>query len=167
MFSETCSNFFQDARRRSADDELWNWKREINFKGSRLRYLVTRGGMALAVRRCVTGISSNRLGVAFLVGIHRTSVNRWELALQLRAWRAGRLGTEMRKRNKTERKNRVTLIASFDSHCIFTQETPPTQLSAGRRNCKTAKQGPCILSWTSTRRRRGLTCARMSARRAP
>ena len=35
--------------------------------------------MALAVRRCVTGISSHRLGFAFLVDIHRTSVNRWEL----------------------------------------------------------------------------------------
>ena len=51
----------------------------IYFKVSRLRYLATRGAMALAVRRCVTGISSNRLGVAFLVDIHRRSVNRWKL----------------------------------------------------------------------------------------
>ena len=43
---------------------------------SRLRYLATRGGMALAVRRCVTGIYSNCLGVAFLVDFQCTSVNR-------------------------------------------------------------------------------------------
>ena len=42
----------------------------------------------------------------------------------------------------------------------------PTQLSAEGRSCITAKQCPCILCWTSTRRRRGLTCARMSASRA-
>ena len=45
---------------------------------SRLRYLATRGGMALAVRRCA-GISSYRLGAAFMVNIYRTSVNRREL----------------------------------------------------------------------------------------
>ena len=79
MFLEFVATFFQDARHRSVDDALWNGKREIYFKESRLRYLATRGGTALAVRRSVTGISSNRPGVAFLVDIHRTSVNRWEL----------------------------------------------------------------------------------------
>ena len=83
--------------------------------------------------------------------------------MQRRAWRAERLGTEMRKRNSTDQTNRLTLIASFDSHCIFT----PTQLSAEERSCITAKQCPCFWCWTSTRRRRGLTCARMSGRRAP
>ena len=78
MFLELVA-FFQDARRRSADDAPWYGKREIYFKGCRLRYLATRDGMALAVRRCVTGISSTRLGVAFLVDIHRTSVNRREV----------------------------------------------------------------------------------------
>ena len=85
--------------------------------------------------------------------------------MQWCAWRAGRLGTEMRQRNSTDQKNRITLIASFDSHCIFTEGTPPTQLSVEGRSCITAKQCPCVLCWTSTRRRRGLTCARMSARR--
>ena len=45
--SGICSKFFQDARRRSADDALSNGKREIYLKGSRIRYLATRGGMAL------------------------------------------------------------------------------------------------------------------------
>ena len=54
MFLKLVATFFQDARRRSADVALWNGKREIYFKESRLRYLATRGGMALAVRRCVT-----------------------------------------------------------------------------------------------------------------
>ena len=68
MFLELVATFFQDARLQHADDALWFGKREIYFKGSRLRYLATRGGMALAVRRrCVTGSSSNRRGVAFLV----------------------------------------------------------------------------------------------------
>ena len=71
--------FFQDARRRSADDAPWNGKRELYFKGICFRYLATRGGMALAVCRCVTGISSNRLGVEFLVDVRRASVDRWEL----------------------------------------------------------------------------------------
>ena len=70
---ELVATLFQDARRRSADDALWNGRREILLQGA------THGGMALAVRRCVTGISSNRFGVAFLVDIHRTSVKRWEL----------------------------------------------------------------------------------------
>ena len=42
MFLELAGTFFQDARRRSADDALWNGKREIYFKGSRFRYLATR-----------------------------------------------------------------------------------------------------------------------------
>ena len=41
----------------------------------------------------------------------------------------------MRKRRSTDQKNRVTLIASFDSHCIFTVETPPTRLSIEERSC--------------------------------
>ena len=155
MFLEPVATLIQDARRRSADNALWNGKREIYFKVSRLRYLATRGSMALAVRRC-TETSWNRLGVSF-----------WSSALQRRACQAGRLGAEMRRRNFTDQKNRITMIASFNSHCIFTEETPPTRLSAGGRGCITAKQCPCILCWTSTRRRRVLTCARMCVRRAP
>ena len=77
-----------------------------------------------------------------------------------------REGLVMRKRNSTDQKNRITLIASFDSHCIFKDESPPTRLSAEGRSCKTAKHCPRVLCWMSTRRRRGLTRARMSARRA-
>ena len=60
MFLEHVA-IFQDA-------QMWNGKREIHSKLSRFRYLATRGGVALAVRRCVTRISSNRLGVAILGG---------------------------------------------------------------------------------------------------
>ena len=42
MFLELVATFF------------FQGAREIHFKESRLRYLATRGGMALAVRRCVT-----------------------------------------------------------------------------------------------------------------
>ena len=157
--SGTCINFFfEDARRRSADDALWSGKHEAPFKGSRLQYLAMRGGMAQS-DRCVPGISSNRLGVAFLVDIHRTSVNRWELRFPgaVHGEQEGLVPRCARETLQTKR-NRITWIASFDSHCIFTEETPPTQLSAEGRSCKTAKQCPCILRWTSTRRQRGLTC---------
>ena len=142
-------------------------KRGLHFKDSRFRYLATRG-MALAVRRCLTGISPNRLGVALLVDIHRTSVNRWELHLaavcmaRRKAWHH-----DAQEKLYRQKKNRITLTASFDSHCIFTEETPPTRLSAEGRSCITSKQWPRILCCTSTRRLRGLTCARMFARRAP
>ena len=149
----TCSNFFQDARRRSADDALWNGRREIHFKGSRFRYLATRGGMALAsqTQRHWTFLGSSWYCI---LGGHSSQVGKTvgSSALQRRAWRAGRLGTEMRQRNSTDPKNRITLLASFDSHCIFTEETPPRRLSAEGRSCITSKRCPCILCWTSTRR---------------
>ena len=79
--------------------------------------------------------------------------------MQRRAWGAGKLGTEMRKRNSTDQKNRITLIASFDSHCIFTEQTPPAELSAEGRSCITAKQCPFFLldvdektTWTDVRK---------------
>ena len=107
MFLELVATFFQDARCRFADDALWNGKREIYFKGSHLRFLATRGGMAaLEVRRCVTGISSNRLGVAFLVDIHRTSVNRWELRFSA-ACMAGRKAMVPRCATETLQTKRI------------------------------------------------------------
>ena len=63
---QLCRNVSQDARRQAADDALCNDKRLLHFKVSRFRYLAARGGMAVAVRRCITGIFSRRLGVALL-----------------------------------------------------------------------------------------------------
>ena len=128
MFLELVSTFFDDARRRSADDALWNGKREIYFKGSRLRYLATRDGMALAVRRCVTGFSSNRLVVAFLVDIHRTSVNRWELRFAA-ACMASRKAWNRYAQEKLYRPKESNHIDRVFG-CVFKEETLPTQLSA-------------------------------------
>ena len=74
------------------------------------------------LRPCVTGISSNRLGVAFLVDNQTHVGEPPSSALQRHAWRAGRLGTVMRKRNSKDQKDRNTLIAFFVSNCIFTEE---------------------------------------------
>ena len=155
-----CSNVSQEACRRSADGAVWNGKRELDFKGSRRRYLTARGGMALAVRRPITGISSRHLGVALLVDTHDTSVNRWELRF------AAACTAAMRRRRSADLWNRISFAAPFVSCCIFTEETPPTRWSEGR-SCTTANQCPRELCWASTRTRRGLTSASMSRRSAP
>ena len=110
MFLEHVA-IFQDA-------QMWNGKREIHSKLSRFRYLATRGGVALAVRRCVTRTSSNRLGVAFLVDIHRTSVNRWELSFAaacVASRKAGYRDTQ-EKLHRPRESNHIDRVFRFALH---------------------------------------------------
>ena len=122
----------------------------------------------MAVRRCVTGISSNRLGVAFLVDIHSSSVNRWELrfAAACMASRKAWYRDAQEKLHSPKESNHIDRVFRF---ALPLHRGDSTITVVSRRtelhNCET--MSPCILCWTSTRRRRGLTCARMSARRAP
>ena len=154
----TCSNLlFQDTRRRSADDALWNGKREIHFKGSRFRYLATRGGMALAVRRCVTGISSSRLGVAFLVDIHRMSVNRGELrfAAACMASRKAWYRDAKEKHYRPKESNHIDRVLRFALH-LHSGDSTNTVVSRRTKlhNCERE----------SARRRTFFSCAPHSAR---
>ena len=126
MFLKLVAAFFQDACRRSADVALWNGKRDIYFKESRLRYLATRGGMALTVRRCVTGISSELRNAAACMASRK-------------AW----YRDAQEKLHRPIESNNIDRV--FRSvPCHHTEETPPTRLSAEGRSCITAKQCPCI-----------------------
>lgn len=49
------------------------------FYGRCKRYLSVRGGCWLVLRRLISGMSANRLGLALSIDIHRTSVCRWEM----------------------------------------------------------------------------------------
>ena len=58
-------------------------QREAEFKrGSGQRFFSVRGGLALALRRCVAKTTCSSLGLAMGTDMHRTTVARWELALR-------------------------------------------------------------------------------------
>ena len=48
------------------------------FRGNMERYLSIHGGCLMVLKRILGGLSARRTGVTLFIGVHRTTVCRWE-----------------------------------------------------------------------------------------
>ena len=77
------------ARMEEVTDEMTQARKKF-FKGKSLRFLSTKGGFSLVIRRIVSNTGARAILSALQVDLHRTSMYRWEVLFHsslIAAWR--------------------------------------------------------------------------------
>ena len=88
-------------------------------KGRALRYLSVRGGLSLALRRIISGVSARRFGFIVQVDIHRTTICRWE---QL-------LAASLHARSRAWYIDRQTHLYRLCDHCVQSDLPKPARVA--------------------------------------